>query len=325
MKNEAWVLGILQAVCNQTVNHSGLNQLIELTQSFAFTYFNYRYKNLGNILLGEDVTLDEMAIDAIAPLFERDESGTFIRIKRAFVKWEPKIETEEQANFFVNRLAAKSTEKYVSELLRQSDPFFSKILKSINYLIERQGYAKKQILGTTYIIENEFINVGSLSSNQFIYDLPLQLFRDTDCMLKDIFNHIKINSDNAAAIPLNALVIKIKSTSCLNFEISDRVEVDSTIEIDTVINNAIQMAFYKLEDGYLKNKKIDEDESSAIKRALYKISIDLRDGGIITGLHKYLIEEIPSLSFDDYRMKYQNIFEYLFKILRKEIIHQLEY
>ena len=323
MNNETCILGTLRDVCNQNVNHSKLNQLIELTQSFAFTFLKFRYKNLNRVLLGEDITYEEMAIDAIAPLFERDDSGTLVRIKKAFLKWNPKIETEEQAYFFINSIVAKSTEKYVADLLRDSDPFFSKILDSLNYLVEKQGYIKKQILGTTYIIENKIIKLGTLPSTQFVYELPLSLFANPQKMLKDIFTYINDNSDNTAAIPLNALTIKLKKIRSFNFEMNELIGFNSEVEIETVISNAIEVAYNKLEDSYLMKNKIDEVESRAIKKALYNISKDLRDGGINPGLHKYLIEEFPSLRFSDYRMKYQYIFEYLFKVLKKEIIRQL--
>ncbi len=325
MENAVRVFEILLAVSNQNVERTELNKLIELTQSFAYTNLKFRYRKLANVLMVEDLTLNEMAIDAIASLFELNNDGTLIRIKSAFDRWEPAINNEETALFFLSRMASKSTEKYVSELLKESDPFFSKILHSLNYLVEKQGYLKKNILGTRYIIENEPVNAGLLPDNQFIFDLKLQLFRNPDCMLKNIFDHIKHNSDKQAAIPINALVLKIKKTHSLYFEVNDREENNNTIEIDTMINNAIQMTFKKLEDGYLSKNKLNEDESSAIRKALYRITVDLKDGGINTGLHKYLQEELPALSFDNYQIKYQNIFEYLFKVLKKEIAKQFEY
>jgi len=129
--------------------------------------------------MAEDLTLKEIAIDAIAPLFERNENGELTQIIKAFNNWTPKIETEEQAVFFLNRLVAKSIEKYASELLRQSDPFFSKILDSVNYLIDKNGYLKKFIIGTTYIVENEnIIKIGALPDREFISELPIELFTD---------------------------------------------------------------------------------------------------------------------------------------------------
>lgn len=126
MKTAYSVLAILKSICENKASRYEVNHLIELSQSFAYSYIKYRYKNLNKVLMAEDLTLQELAIDSIAPLFERDESGLFIKLIKAFNEWEPKIESEDQATFFLNRVTAKSTEKYVSELLRQSDPFFFK-------------------------------------------------------------------------------------------------------------------------------------------------------------------------------------------------------
>lgn len=274
--------------------------------------------------MGGDITLGEMALEVIAPLFERDSSGTFIRIEKSFIDWKPEIVSEEQAVFFINKLAAKSTEKYVSELLKASDPFFSKILHSVNYFVESRGFNKKQILGTTFILKDELLTPGNLPSSQFIYDLPAYLFNKKSNILDEIFDYIKINSDYAAAIPLNALVIKIKRTGFIDFEQSPIHDTSSIVEIESIIDRAVADAFNKLDSTYLKKNKIDGTESDAIKNALRKIAADLQNGGVNTGLHKYLIDEIPSLSFEDYRSNYQNMFEYLFKVLKKQISGHLQ-
>ena len=325
MKTAYSVLRILTSICGNNSSRSEVNHLIELSQSYAYSYLKYRYKNLSKVLLAEDVTLQELAIDAIAPLFERDDAGSFVRIIKAFNDWNPKIEIEEQAVFFLNRLIAKSTEKYVSELLRQSDPFFSKILDSVTYLIEKQSYKKKQILGTTYIVEDEnFIRLSSLPNSKFINELPFELFSNNNKILPGLFKYIKTNTDKAAAIPLNALVMKIKQVKAAGFNLSESTSNGNETEIESIISKALNVTITKMQESYLERKKIDKKEAAGIKKALESIVYDMRDGGINPGLHKYLMEQMPNLTFEDYEKRYQNIFEYLFKVLKKEIAEQLK-
>ena len=210
MKSTYSVLVILTLVCENKASRTDVNHLIELSQNYAHSYLKYRYKNLSKILMSEDVTLQELAIDAIAPLFERNDDGSFVKINKSFNDWIPKIETEEQALFFLNRVVAKSTEKYVSELLRQSDPFFSRILDSITYLIEKQNLKKKRIFGTTYIVEDADVKkIGSLPDSKFMNELPIYLFSNND-ILSELFKYLKTSTDKTPAIPLNALVMKLK-------------------------------------------------------------------------------------------------------------------
>ena len=325
MKIAYSVLDILTLICENKYSRSEVNHLIELSQSYAYTYFKYRSKNLSKILLAEDVTLQELAIDAIAPLFSRDETGAFIKITKAFNEWEPKIDSEEQAVFFLNLIVSKSVEKYVSELLRKSDPFFSKILDSVNYIIEKQNYKKKQLLGTTYIVEDENLKkIGSLPDSKFIYELPIELFSDNNKILPGLFNYIKYSTDKAAAIPLNALVMKLKQVRAAGFNLSDSTSNGNKTEIDSIVSKGLIVTITKMQDSYLKKNKIDGNEADGIKKALESIVFDMRDGGINPGLHKYFLEQFTELTINDYETKYQNIFEYLFKVLKKEIGEQLK-
>ena len=84
MKTDYSILGILALICENKTSRTEVNHLIELSHSYAFSYLKYRYKNLSKVLLAEDVTLKELAINAIAPLFERNEAGVFVKIEKAF-------------------------------------------------------------------------------------------------------------------------------------------------------------------------------------------------------------------------------------------------
>jgi len=325
MKKQTFLLNILHSIKNKEVSRSEINNLIERAQNYACTYLKYRYKNLHKVFLAEDVTLDELAIEAIAPLFERDGNGMFVKLKSAFENWKPPIETEEKAQFFLNRMVAKSVEKYVSELLRDSDPFFSKILDSVNYQIEKQGYKKKQILGTIYIIENEDQKrISCLPDNQFINDLPSDFFQEMNSIIPKLLNHIKADTDYEAAIPLNALILRIKKMSASNFSFSDRVEFASGVNLDSMLNEALRNTVEKLRGSYSDNGKLSSAEICGIEKAIRNIAVDIKDGGINPGLHKYFLEQFPLLTFNDYENKYQNIFEYLFKFLKKEIVDQIK-
>ncbi|NWF88652.1 MAG: hypothetical protein HXY50_04225 [Ignavibacteriaceae bacterium] len=319
------LIGILRSIiAGKELYHKEIRFIIELTQNFAFTYLKYRYKNLHKVFLAEDSTLNELAIDAIAPLFERDESGIFVKIQTAFLHWQPPIESEEEAQFFLSRIVAKSVEKYVSELLRDSDPFFSKILDQVNYQIEKYNYKKKQLLGTVFILEDtDFQNIGSFVDTHFILNLPSDLFFDMKNMLPKVFEYLNTNSDKAAAIPLNAFVNKVKQIKAANFNFTDRVDIGGELKVESILELALKVSLKKLDESYFNKGKISQQEKCGIETALRNITIDMRDGGINPGLHKYFLEQFPEESFDSYKNNYQNIFEYLYKVLRNEIVKQI--
>ncbi len=319
------ILLCLLALHKKQISRSELNHLIELTQSYAFTYLKYRYKNLHKVFMVEDLTLEELAIDAIAPLFERNDNGVFVKLKQGFENWKPPIETEEKALFFLNRMVAKSVEKYVSELLRQSDPFFSKILDSLTYYIEKNGFKKKQILGTTFIVEDDSkVKMGCLPDSQFLSEIHSDLFWDLNTLIPKLFSYIKENTSFESAIPLNALVMRIKMAKTSAVSFSEQTNVGNDIVVESILNSVFNSAIHKLRESYTQKGKLSNDESCRIERAIKNIIQDMRDGGINPGLHKYFLEQFPMLTMKDYENKYQNIFEYLYKFLKKEIMIQLK-
>jgi hypothetical protein len=328
MKSDNSIFNTLNNIRFGKATRSEINHIIELSHNYACTYLKYRYKNLNTVLLAEDVTIKELGIDAIAPLFERDENGLFIKLIKAFNEWNPKIESEEQAVFFINKIVAKSVEKYVSNLLRESDPFFSKILDSVKYLIEKNGYGKKQILGTTYIVdykesvEEWSIEIKNLPDRNFIEELPFSVFNSAQNVVSKIFEFIKTETENAPAIPLNALVIKLKQVSASSYIYKDSV-TENNSEVNSIVEKAVEKTFYKLQESYIDKNKIVRSEGEQIKKAIEKIAFDMQDGGINVGLHKYLMEQMTNLSFDEYKIRYQNTFEYLYKTLKNGIAEHL--
>ena len=107
-------------------------------------------------------------------------------------------------------------------MLRQSDPFFSRILDSITYLIEKQNYKKKRIFGTTYIVEDADVKkIGSLPDSKFMNELPIHLFSNND-ILSELFKYLKTSTDRTPAIPLNALVMKLKQVKSAGFIFSEQ-------------------------------------------------------------------------------------------------------
>jgi hypothetical protein len=319
MKNSFPILEILKAVCDDSTSHLQINHLVEVCQKIAHTYLKYRYKNISKALLAEDVSLTEMSIESIAHLFERDSSGVFIKLKVLIHKWQPPIETEESALYFLNSLVSKSSENYVAQLLRSSDPFFSKILDSLSYKIDKEKYCKKHFLGVTYIVQNDSEQQpASLPDSDFINSLPAELFSSKK-MLEKIFSYIKTQTNQTPAIPINALVMRIKKLNAAEFIYDGTVEVEDKLEVDRIVNKALQNTFEKMRISYLAQHKLNEFEANGIEKALQSISTDLKDGGVSPGLNKYFFEQFSEIPLSDYKKKYQNIFEYLFKTFKKEI------
>src|SRR5690606_8870344 len=75
------------SICDGSYTQSGLIQYINLAQKISLSYLKYQ-EMLGKRISGDaweaDLELADLAIDCIAELFGRDESGRFPQLKKYY-------------------------------------------------------------------------------------------------------------------------------------------------------------------------------------------------------------------------------------------------
>lgn len=302
-----------------------LNVVIERSYHIALRYLRYHQKRILNILNKEEITLQELAIDSIAELFVETEDKGLTSIQETFFKWKPEIKSEDEALFFLNKVVAGKVEQNIFKLLKDEDPFFSKLLDSVTYLIKQNGFHKIQFLGKTFIAEKELNEFSKefIPSEEFD-KLPSNLFTQKKLLLKNLLNYLKLETNFNPAIPLNDLIIRLKQINFGDYLVEDSENVVSKkIEIKEFIDIGLKAVNEKLNLAYFDKNKLTEEEISAIKSALKEIALDLSNGGVSPGLYKYLSPYIKGLSKIEYDEKYHNTLEYLIRVMKNTIAEEL--
>lgn len=312
-------LGVLaESKCHQSRE---INFLVEKTYSLSMSYLGLNHRKIFRLLHKGEYSISEIAVDAIAPLFCPDENNNTTVLANAFKKWDPPVETENDALFFLNKIVARRVEQHIFSSLREYDPFFSKILDSVNYLIKTGGYKKICLAGRTCIIENGTVELsGEIINYENFEKIPASCLTDKKKMLSSIFNYIKSETDFIHAVPLNQLVNRIKH---INF--SDYIsEFNSVIkaknfELEDFTIYGYNKARTKLALSYVEKGKLTEYEAECIDKALKDMSADLLNGGINPGMFEYLNVYMHELDKNIYLAKYHNILEYLVKVMKNTI------
>lgn len=315
------IIGILKEINSQ----SSLNGLIETCQKIAQTYLHFNYKKIFKFLQNEDLTLEEFALDAIAPLFIKEKDHQNIYIKTAFNNWQPPIKTEEDALYFLNKVVSHRVEQHIYSILREEDPFFSKILDSVNYLIKSQGFIKIQSYGKTYIVRDNYeICDTTLISQQEFENIPIKLFIAKKKILQNLIDYFESETQFIPAIPLNDLIYRLKHINFSEYAYQEPSEISNKqFEMDEIINLALNSALEKLNNSYTLKGKLSEEESKSLNNALKDLCEDLKNGGINPGLYSYLSPYMKDLSKENYKENYHNILEYLLKITKGVIANNL--
>ena len=306
-------------------SQQSVNRLVEVCFKIAANQLRFNYKKVQKLILRDEISVEDIAIDSIVSLFEKDESGSFHNILEPFKSWQPPIKTEEEALYFITKLVQKRVEQHISFLLRESDPFFSKLMDSVNYHIKKHNFRKVNCYGTVYINNSD---IESISSKTIPVDefekLPPSLFVEKKNLLQNIFKYLHSETSYASAVPFNALIYKLKELSISLYKLSESTnEQNDGIEIGSIVMEALRKTFQKLDDSYLVKEKLTNFEGERIKKSLIDMAQDIKDGGVNPGLYKYLLAHFDGLDERTYKEKYHNILEYLLKVLKKNIADEL--
>ncbi|NWF50952.1 MAG: hypothetical protein HXY49_10470, partial [Ignavibacteriaceae bacterium] len=85
MNSQYGILAILLSLDSR----QSTNQLVETCYKIALSNLRFSYKKVHQIVLREELSLEDLAIDSIASLFEKDESGSFQNVIGPFNSWQP--------------------------------------------------------------------------------------------------------------------------------------------------------------------------------------------------------------------------------------------
>ena len=268
-----------------------------------------------------DIRIEDLAISAIAPLFCRESENQVLPIIREFNSWQPPIQTEADALFFLNKVISGRVEQHISYLLKEADPFFAKILDSVNHLIRKGGYKKTHYLGRKYIVHSSCnkLNSKTIDTDDF-QNLPFSLFKNRKTILSDILTYLENETNFIPAIPLNSLIVRLRNLNISNFKPQTSTnEVIAAFDADELVNFGLNFTIEKLESSYFSKGKLTGVETDYFKKTLETIANDLRDGGLTRGLYDYFAHQMHGLEKQTYQEKYHNMLEYLVKVMKNTI------
>lgn len=302
-----------------------LNSIIELSYKVAEYYLRTVHQENCKILNYTEDEIRDIAIDAITPLFTK-EGNNVLPIINAYNNWHPVIETEEELKFFINKVVSTRVEQHITKSLKETDPLFDTIFNSINYLVRRSGNGKTKYIGNIYLTESGTKKIdGKAIDREAFCSIPGSHFSDDRNLLQNLFFYLKTETEYSAAIPLIALVLKFKELKSSGYNFVEKVEVPvKTYKLEEFVNRGLIAAKDKLDLAYVRKKKLSKDEGQKLFDALKNMSNDLKNGGVITGLYEYLKLQFNDLSAEEYKRKYHNIIEYLFKVMRVAIANELK-
>jgi hypothetical protein len=315
-------LNLIQNLSREKPDQRELNHLIRLCCNLAVHTLRLRFGSHFH-LFGEDSgSLEDAAIDAIAPLFTASQDDDRFSIVRSMENWHTDITTEQQAAWFLNNIILRRVEQHVGQSLKQDDPVFGRMLKVINYHILTRHWFKLCHFGTWFITEksNEVI-CGAVYDYDALAALPANLFMGSPPrIIQSLFDYLHQQDDYFPAIPLYALIKRLQAQLQWTESSGKILEISSNEEM-LVMREIIDLGFVKaterLKTFYIKKNKLTEEEGRCFRQTLHDLAEDMQDGGVTRGLYEYLQQHFTNLDQKLFYEKYRPILDYLLRIMKQ--------
>ncbi|MBL1214933.1 MAG: hypothetical protein HND52_16360 [Ignavibacteriae bacterium] len=272
--------------------------------------------------------IDDVASDAIVPLFIQNEHGT-IHIINSYNHWNSKILTENDARFFLSRLVWSRVEQRMAKVLKERDPIFNKIHKTLMNCIDGEVYKKQTFFGKAYFVRGSADEIFAPVINYDDFnELPAAIFyKKRSKLLEELFNFIASHTIYFPAIPVNILVNRIKVLYAGGIEITNNVHpiCEQEIDLNNVLKKCLLDVEEKLKTKYCSTNKLNEEECELIANTFYQVSLDLKNGGMKGSLFSYMNDVDKSIRNDEFYSKYHGIVNYLFKSFKADIEEFINY
>ncbi len=313
----------LEKIQAGTISHAELNKLIEYNFKIAISFLKNYYKSKINHKAFYFLPLEDLAIDAIVPLFVKDKKG-ILGIKKTLSKWNDPIINESDAELFMSKLIWKSSDQAITQLLKENDPIFEKILKTLNTCIAQYNIKKIRYFGTVYIVEKNITEIsGKILKYESFYKLPEDIFKYKQITLfEKIFEYLKNETDFTQAIPLNLLVRRIKEYHLTNHSennYSGNSHINNTFMYEEIVKVGLDHIQDKIDNFYIPNKKITGNDAELIMSTFKDISVDMLNGGMNGSLYDYFKYRKNDLSSEIFYSDYHPLLNNLLKKFKNKI------
>lgn len=317
-------MGLLASPIDPATQRKELNGLIEECFKLATVQVRYQMAKLHKPGIMGDLSAKDIAVDAIAPLFTPASDGFIRHLNDIFSDWSPPVQSEEQAHFMLISVLSHRVKQHIHTMMRESDPFFAKILDSLNYHIKKERLVKTEKLKVCYITLADPVGLEMVYCGyEDLLEIHATHFSIKHISISEILHQLKMD-DKPAAIPLLALAKRIKEVN-LSYEnpVITCHRTETEFDVDSLSSLARRVVMEKLKHSYLDKGKLSAQESSLMESAIGEMLVDLKDGGIKPGLYHYIEMVDNTICPEVYKQKYHNILEYLLKVLKKELAHLL--
>jgi hypothetical protein len=280
------------------------------------------------------ISLDDLAIDCIADLFQRDGEGNLIQIRTFFESISIETTSEQDLLTHLRRLMFARVNQSLFRIYNEVDPSLGKILRNMKIAIQAlHNFHIIERFGETCITPSMCEALEHLPEvDPIVLEEKLRLDakgRDNvPAMMSKLSFYLREQTEHSRIIPIMTVAIIFRSIYCDVPAIQEVHIEEQFVAHDTlaIINEVCTRVMNELEPRYVGKKKMDaptlKKYFDVIKKNLYQVII-LQDGEKYS-FYDNLQAQMPELTKDNYQKNHRSKLEYFAKLAHKRAIKELK-
>ena len=323
------ILESLDLIRENLVTPQTISFLYNNCYKIAYTFVSKKYGSTAHSFFTGETTLESISSDAITPLFVSNRPNGQISLYKSLTQWSGPITNEAEAEFFLIKIVTNRVSQFVTKLLKDSDSVFGKIHDSLKHFAVKNNYNRIYFFGVLYITpKNKKEIFGPVIPNDIFENLPTHLFSEKyNRILEILFHYIEEETDFFPAIPLNALVRKIKLLIGNEFlsPWSETVfpNYDEEMDIEKLVEYCLNSISNGVIGKYSYKQRLNDEMRETYRLVLRDISIDLRNGGINRGIFEYFNNYFSEITRTQFYERHYSYLNYLINLLKKSIAQHI--
>lgn len=329
---------LLPLLLTGEASHSQINEMVRIAHHFAVIRLKQLIGSGKLHLQSFPLTVESIAFDCIADIFERDAEGTFIELLHYFSDdRHPQNVSSDSLMIYFRSLVFTKLNDGIFRLYRENDPVFSKILRNIkNALDKSPDIVTEDRFGIVFLHFSEEEKL-----NAHLPDYPLEelegeltgVFKNGDSskiFLEKLKHIICSQSDYRRMISLFDCALLLKRASAFHkVPLDDIFSNDDSMlgqDIQSIVVKTLQNIQRDLTKRYVLSGKFTAEQFKFYFCAIEEMILDtyVQSDGSEKSYDQYLQQFIAGLSYNDYRAHHRVHFEYMVKLAKKAVKEQLK-
>jgi hypothetical protein len=281
--------------------------------------------------------LEDLAWDCIADLFQRNQQNTFVRLQSYFTSlaWENK--DDDELLTATRCLVFSKVNQEIYRLHRENDPELGRLIRNLKHeakycsdvLLKKNNgafwicYQQEDETSTTLpVMPPEFLDphlTARLNGNITIKQIL--------SVLADVLGS---QNDYRKSYPLTGFALFIRSAFirlAANEESESNGHENFTPEeLKNIIAHSAKTVKSNMANTYVGKEKVDPGTYNAYFLAINDILVAqfVENDGFDRSYYDHMIRHIEGLTRDDYNRRHRCHLEYLAKLARTELLHNLK-